>query len=62
VTEMGWQFLAALSAMVVLAAGFGLLCEHLHRHRPRLPALLRADRTRAQATLNYYLHVHDSSD
>jgi hypothetical protein len=62
VTEPGSQFLGVLAAVVVLAAASGVLYEHLHRLKARLPSLLRADRARAQATLNYYLHVHDSSD
>jgi hypothetical protein len=62
VTELGWQFLLVLTTVVVLGAAAGLVHEYLHRHRARLPALLTADRSRARATLSYYVHVHDSSD
>jgi chloramphenicol 3-O-phosphotransferase len=61
-SELGGQFLALLAAAVLLLAASGFLYDHRRRRRARLPSLLRGDQQRAQATVNYYLHVHDSAD
>ena len=61
-TEPGWLFLALLATVVLLSAACGFIYDHRRRRLAHLPALLRADQQRAQATANYYIHVHDSSD
>ncbi len=63
-TEMGLLVLAFFAAVVLLtaAAGFAFDRHRRHNRAPGLSSLLIADQRRAQATLNYYVHVHDSSD
>lgn len=61
-TESGWLFLALLATVVLLSAACGFIYDYRRRRAPRRPVLLTADQQRAQATVNYYIHVQDSSD
>ena len=58
-TELGW-ILVLLATAVLLLSASGFVYDHRRRRRAHLPSLLRADQQRAQATVIYYLHVHES--